>query len=1518
MSSEPDNVPDLSPEQLQALADRLFSQRRGVAAPEPARAPGAPGPLTYAQEALWLVERLGTQVAAYNETVALRIDGPLDADTLQRALAWTVERHDALRMRIVTAADGTASQVAEATLPVFVEWVDLEDADDEACLKAIRQRAELAFDLRVAPLFRASLLRRATASHVFVWVVHHIVWDGWSSQIFVAGLMEAYAAFRAGRSPPHSREASMSYADFAVWQRGRLTAEALHAQRVFWRDYLDGAPALLRLPLERERPARRDFRGATHRFQVPSPTLGRLNALGRAAGATPYMTLLAVFQVFLARLCDTPDVVIRTPSSGRTHPRIGGVIGLFVNLLALRTRVEAGSSFNAHLDRVRERALAAFSHQDFPYEWLVAERVGRRDLSHEPIAQVDFVLRDAQRDGDSVAGLKIGPVHGTPSGAINDLTLIAQPTIGGLDCEFVYATGLFDAEVIQAFAERFLRVARFVAEAPDAPLDRIDMRLSSGASGRRYPLTAIQRLRWMGYRRQGGQGLAALRVVAPVPADVDPSSLERAVNAVAETTAALRLAFGGSAREGAWQAVLPAARVEVRVSDSDVTDVASDALAMPAMACLLVLRPGHASELHVRFHPLAVDETQAVAIVRRCLAASREPEGAPDVDALSDEAMLVADLHASREAAYAPRIAEVPHSWHADVLEAIPVDPFPAQEGFARDHDERERSTLERQLSPRLAAYIDACASSLGHHPHDLLFAWTVLFLHRITDVPVLRVGVVLRQGEADASSIRLPREALVPVVSRRDETEDMANAVRRIVANRSVAFAELAAVASMQARLPEEQGPGFRVVVDVHDSPSAGSAVSSVRGPSIIRIVRRGSADGPVVRFDMAGASASSWEREALLEAFVHFLDGAAQQRPTDSPRALSLLGYAARVRLLERCTGDIIDAACLVPVHQRFAEHARLTPDAVALRSDGETLSYRELDERANRFAHYLIEVNAGALVGLFFERCSALVVAMLGILKAGAAYLPLDTGSPDARLGYFLGQSRPRLVATEARLQTRLAALRGDTPTCVVDATAFADFPSTDPAVAVDGASQAYAMYTSGSTGMPKCVDIPHAALLNRLRWMEHAYEIGPHDRILQKTPYTFDVSVWEFLLPLMCGGCLVLARPDGHRDVDHLHRMLRDEGITVAHFVPSMLAAFLARVPIVEAPALRHLICSGEALSADLARRFLAAHATARLHNLYGPTEAAIDVTAFECERGHVPDRVPIGRAIWNTRMLVLDDRLDPTPPGVPGELYIAGTGLARGYRYRPDLTADRFIPDPHATEPGQRMYRTGDLARCSVDGTIEYLGRRDHQVKLRGVRIEPGEIEATLAAHPSVRDAVVVVKEYAGDRRLVAYVTGVDGETIAIDALRDHLKAHLPPHMVPTAVVRLSSWPLSANGKLDRDALPLPEGRDDGEPTGGVPTGETEEALARIWKDVLAVHAVGRRDNFFELGGHSLLGIRVLARVHAEFGVDLPFETLFECRDLSELAQRIETIRWSREAASSAGSEVAKERERFVL
>ncbi|MEU5085172.1 amino acid adenylation domain-containing protein, partial [Streptomyces eurythermus] len=390
-------------------------------------------------------------------------------------------------------------------------------------------------------------------------------------------------------------------------------------------------------------------------------------------------------------------------------------------------------------------------------------------------------------------------------------------------------------------------------------------------------------------------------------------------------------------------------------------------------------------------------------------------------------------------------------------------------------------------------------------------------------------------------------------------------------------------------------------------------------------------------------------------------------------------------------------------------------------------------------------------------------------------------------------------------------------------------------------------AYVIYTSGSTGRPKGVVVSHDAIVNRLAWMQGVYRLDGTDRVLQKTPFGFDVSVWEFFWPLLEGATLVVARPEGHKDPAYLARVIREERITTVHFVPSMLAAFLEEPSVVGCRSLRRVVCSGEALSEQTQNRFLELVGVP-LYNLYGPTEAAVDVTYWECRPG--AGAVPIGRPIWNTRLYVLDGEQRPVPVGVPGELYLAGVGLARGYLNRPGLTAERFLPDPFGS-PGSRMYRTGDLVRWRADGVVEYLGRTDDQVKIHGFRIELGEIDAVLARVAGVaRSAVIVREDVPGERRLVGYVVAEPGAVCSPDAVREALAATLPEYMVP-AVVVVDDLPVTPNGKLDRKALPAPAA-----PTAvyAPPATETEELVAAVWAEVLGLERAGRHDDFFTLGG----------------------------------------------------------------
>jgi len=566
---------------------------------------------------------------------------------------------------------------------------------------------------------------------------------------------------------------------------------------------------------------------------------------------------------------------------------------------------------------------------------------------------------------------------------------------------------------------------------------------------------------------------------------------------------------------------------------------------------------------------------------------------------------------------------------------------------------------------------------------------------------------------------------------------------------------------------------------------------------------------------------------------------------------------------------------------LHGLVEAQAARSPDAVAVTFEGARLTYRELTARADAVAHRLSGLGVGpeTLVAVCAERSLELPVALLGVLKAGAAYLPLDPEYPADRLAFMLADAAAPVVLTQESLRRQLP----PTSATVVALDDLADWPAPPAGWRARAGDLAYAIYTSGSTGRPKGVLNTHRGIVNRLDWMQRRYRLDANDVVLQKTPASFDVSVWEFFWPLLAGARMVLARPGGHKDAAYLRDLIRAQGVTTAHFVPSMLGVFLAEEGAAEADAdrcrgLRRIICSGEELPADVAARCLQT-LPAELHNLYGPTEAAIDVSAWQC----TPDalaglaRVPIGGPIQNLRLHVLDPQLRAVPVGLPGELFLGGVGLARGYLRRPGLTADRFVPDPFGP-PGSRLYRTGDLARWRPDGTVEFLGRIDGQVKIRGLRIELGEIEAALREQPGVADAAAVVREdVPGDRRIVAYVVGDADQA----ALRTALKRRLPDYMVPSAFTPLDALPLLPNGKLDRRALPQPQrGRDEtAEYT--APQPGSQATVAAVWAEVLHVERIGVDDDFFDLGGHSLLAAQVIAKLRKTAGARVSVLDLFK-------------------------------------
>jgi amino acid adenylation domain-containing protein/non-ribosomal peptide synthase protein (TIGR01720 family) len=1060
------------------LAASLGQSGEGRAAALPRIEPvprDRPLPLSFSQLRLWLLDQLSSGDVAYSIPTALRMEGRLDRAALSWALGQVVSRHEVLRTTFILAGDEPVQQIAPPE-PIPLPLIDLAELPvEQRSREAFALKAADAgsrFDLAAGPMLRVCLLRLAVEEHWALANLHHIAGDGWSVGLFIRELATLYEAALEGKPCPLP-PLPVQYADYAVWQRQVLQGERLEALVDYWRGHLSGAPAVLDLPMDRPRPAVQAHSGAMISHRVPAGVAQRIREAGRAEGATLFMTLLAGFGALLHLTSGAGDMVVGTPVAGRTQIEVEGLIGFFVNTLALRLDVTGDAGLSSLLRQVRDTALGAFAHQDLPFEKLVDELQPERSLSHSPVFQVMFVLQNVAWSSLKLPGLQLSQVVSGAPAAKYDLTLLVEETEDRLALIAEYNTELFDRSTI----------SRLLAQC-------------------------------------------------------------------------------------------------------------------------------------------------------------------------------------------------------ARLLESASADP-------------------QRRIS-ELAILSPA-------ERHQVLVEWS--------DARVARPGV------------------------------------------------------------------------------------------------------------------------------------------PTS--------------------------------IHGLLTAQARRTPGAVAVRAGEASLTYGELEERANRLARSLRRRGAGldSRVAVCLERSLEMVVALYGILKSGAGYVPLDPTNSGPRLAQILGDADIRVGVTLSGLAATLPAgpewISLDT-----DGRAISQESAEPLDGDAGGESLAYVIYTSGSTGRPKGVMIPHRAIVNRLLWMQEQLLVTPSDRLLQKTPYTFDASIWELFVPLSTGAQLVMARPGGHQEPAYMVETMAEMDITVLQVVPSILPLILAEDGLANCRALRRLFCGGEALPMEACARF-AERGTAAVINLYGPTETAIDASFWVYEPGKLQAVAPIGRPVANVQLRILNLAMQPVPPGSPGDLYIGGLGVARGYLDRPDLTAERFVPDPFAAEPGARLYKTGDVARFGADGLVSFLGRCDLQVKIRGFRIEMAEIEEALKREPGVREAVVVARGSGAGKRLVAYLVAGPAGELDEEAIRGALRETLPDWMVPSVFVSLPAMPLNANGKLDRAALPEP-----GAPQQRVgvdaPRNAAERKLAEIWSQVIGLDSVGVHDNFFTLGGDSILSILIASRAN-QAGFNLSPRQFFQHQTVAELA-----------------------------
>jgi amino acid adenylation domain-containing protein len=1590
------------------LAAVLASAQRsagGLSAPplQPRPERHTPPPLSFAQQRLWLLDQLEPGQATYNIPAAVRLHGRLDVAALEASIAAVVARHAPLRTTFAL-HDGQPVQQIHAAPPLALPLVDLEALDPAAQAAAVQQQlAQLAqqpFDLQRGPLLRLTLLRLDATTHVLGLSFHHIAADGWSLSVFVRELSRCYAALQADEAvelPPLPIE----YADYAVWQRAWLQGALLERQLSYWRQQLGpkGAPApsVLDLPTDRPRPAVRRFRGAQQSFDLPAALADRLGALGRQADATLFMTLLAAFKVLLARYSGQDDILVGSPTAGRSQPETEALIGCFVNTLVLRTDLRGQPAFIEIVRRVREVCLGAYAHQDTPFEQIVEELQPDRDLSHSPLFQVWFVLQNiplALELGET--RLEQIAIHSQT--AKFDLMLLLEERADGLSGSFEYDTDLFDDSTITHMIGRFQTLLDSITAMPALPFTELPLTPADAPPAIRplptpasLPLTSHQERLWFIDQFETGVVYPTSPIYHNLPlilhlrGAIDPAALERSLNQIIERHAALRTRIGAD-RDHAWQAISAHEQLTLEIQAAPphtpfdaAVELLLDAsrrpfdLARDLLIRATLLRLGGAEALAlVTLHHIIADHG-SLQVIARELAELYSAASEGRAPQLPPPALQFSDYAAWQRQLPPDALDPARFYWKRQLSGQLAVLELPESRRRPAVHTftAARRSVT---LPAGLVEQIQGLGRRAAVDPGGVLLAGFMALLQRYARQDEIVVGTsIAGRSSPDLEALVGPIANLVVLRGRLDRNQtidallaQVRTLLRQAQANALLPFDQL--VQLINPAKDMSRTALFDVLFQFEERPLTTLALADGSARLIETNLGYGKYDlNLALRADAADWSgtlvynADIYDDALIAQMLAHFvviLDAmtAAPAQPLDAIRLLS----AAEERQQLAWNMTAADYPHTATIHGLFAEQAARTPDAIAVRYQGAALTYRELDARANQLAHRLRDAGVGreTLVALCLPRSLELIVATLATLKAGGAYLPLEPSHPAARLRFMLEDAQ---VGCLVSLSALLPALSDPAPPLILldrEQAALTALPTQPPAVPVAPDNLAYVIYTSGSTGQPKGALIEHRNVVRLLRNDRFQFSFGPQDVWTLFHSYAFDFSVWEMYGALLYGGTLVITPAETTQDPAQFFQLLRREGVTVLNQTPAAFVSLAQQACArpQEMLALRYVIFGGEALAPTQLHDWRALYPAVRLINMYGITETTVHVTFKEIGAAEIAaNESNIGRPIPTTTAYLLDERMRLLPAGVPGELYIGGAGVARGYLNRPALSAQKFVANPFAEEleaggsglaeavsgpapsaqrpaPGSRLYKTGDLAKLLPNGELVYLGRIDEQVQIRGFRVEIGEIQHRLLEHPAVSEAVVLTRtDAAATTQLVAYVVGeqrtenreqqnsgtaeqrnsgdhaLDRDSSAFilhpASLRTFLAQTLPGYMIPAAFVLLDRLPLTANGKLDRRALPAPELSAADEPD-AAPQTPYEALVAAIWAEVLEQPALSRHANFFELGGHSLLATQVIARLRAATQIELPLRQLFEAPTVADFAAALATAERSARGLSA--------------
>ncbi|MEM7307339.1 MAG: amino acid adenylation domain-containing protein [Planctomycetota bacterium] len=1486
-----------------------------------------PAPASYGQRRLWLLERLLPGTPAYHMPARARFEGPLDAERLAAALDGLVARHESLRTALVEreGAQLDVVQIVSTTAEMPLEHVDLtsEPAGERDVRAGALAAEEIArpFDLALAPLARALLLRLGPDRHELIVTLHHAVADGWSVGII---LRELAALYRAGDAAPLP-ELPISYRDYAAWQRddARTNDDA-----GFWRTALDGAPARLALPTDRPRPSVPSFRGDRVPVTIARERTEALDALARARGATRFMVTLAAWQLVVHALSGEDDLVLVSPVAGRRRPETHGLVGFFVNTVPLRTRLDAEASFGELVDATRATCLAAFDHGDLPFEAILEAVRLDRDLEGAPFAQVAFALQNAPTGRAEIDELTLSIEPLETGTAKTDLALMLDEPdsafgdeAGGLSGTLEFATDLFDRASAASIASAFEHAVEAVCADPSRTVGALAASLGLGtetaveAQRERSNLSDNQLLVWTGQRFDPDAPLHTLAVAFHIETELDAAPLENALAVLVRSADAMRAVV--VERDG-----VP--RLELR-DDIDPRPTRLDFSALDA------------GERERRMHAFASEPFDLAARTFRSALIRTEPgrttwlfvqhQIVSDGTSLELVARTMSDLYARAAAGTLPETIELPAyldhlAWEdaqrasggfdeaqahwQRLLDDRPEPPrFYGSTGVKRGLSIRRlRAEVPAETVERLERVLGDLAGRAGRTPvmrFRLFLAVLAAYLHRVSGRRRILIGMPWRNRGRDTARGTLGLfMRTMPVELTVDGNDTLEELFRRT----GPAIKEALRHGEQVVRNPID-APLYDVSLNLHPT-----AVSSFAGAAMRPTwLHAGFGfETLTVQVEDFGETGRLWlaldlhadvfddELAELVQRHLQALLAGALVAPDRPVGTLALEPAAAPAPI------DDTDATVDQTVLDAFDSRAAEAPEALAVLDGEREVSYAELDRASRDVAARLTTLGVGteAVVALDIDRSAETIAAVLGVLRARGAFLVLDPAVPVERTERMLAAAGVRVILAGANRREALP----DGPWKVCGPGAESDQPErgAHPTSRPHPRSSAYVAFTSGSTGEPKGVVVEHRSLAAFARATVATYGLDASDRMLQLSALAYDGSIEEIFGALTSGAALVLR--DGPMLVDATRYAARCEeaGVTVlSHptaFWQQMWRTFAAQ-DITPPSSLRVILVGGERLDPEALapwREQAAAGHAPTLVNTYGPTETTVVVSHHTVSTEPEDPRrreVPIGRPLGDAELYVVDECGAPTPAGVAGELLVGGPTVSRGYLGQPAATAARFVPDPFSGRAGARLYRTGDLVRRRGDGALEYVGRIDRQVKVRGYRVELSEIERALKELDGVADAAVVDVTAPGGvgRALVGFAVS---SSLGSADLRAALETRLPAYMVPPRWVVLDhELPQDARGKIDRAALlALAPTESEAAASYVAPRGEVERIVAEVWAEVLGLERVGAHDNFFELGGTSLSLVQMHPALVERLGVSLELVDLFRHPTVHTLAAHL--------------------------